>query len=84
MRQMIDLEIRNGDLSSALSLMQAHGSSVVLNYGEDNDAWECSWIVEGRRITDFGRNADVAVCRVLARIRDALTAREAATREGEP
>lgn len=40
---------KRGRLYRALSYMAKHGSSVVLNYGEDTGQWECSWIVEGHR-----------------------------------
>jgi len=36
--------------------MAHHGSSVLLNWGEDNKAWECSWITGGSRFTGFDAN----------------------------
>src|SRR5687767_125704 len=35
-------------------LMQEHGQSFTLNWGEDNALWECSWI-SGKRYTGFSR-----------------------------
>lgn len=34
-----------------LNWMKAHGQSVMLTWGEDNDYWECSWITPGKRYT---------------------------------
>lgn len=72
MKEHIDLELAAGDLSSILSLMKTYGSSVILNWGEDNDAWECSWITDGKRYTDFSRNAEMAARRVLMKVRGAM------------
>ena len=41
------------DLSGALEYMRAHGSSVLLNWGEDTTLWECSWITGGDRYTGW-------------------------------
>ena len=44
--------------------MQHHGSSLTLNWGEDTDAWECSWITGGLRFTGcsvYWRGAVIAV-----------------------
>lgn len=38
-----------GALELYLCWMKIHGSSVILNWGEDNNAWECSWISSGER-----------------------------------
>lgn len=40
--------------------MQAHGQSVTLNWGEDNELWECSWIASGERYSGFDRNIFMA------------------------
>jgi hypothetical protein len=47
-----------------VSLMQAQGSSFTLNWGEDNDQWECSWITSGTRYTAFGGTMQAAISRV--------------------
>lgn len=44
------------NIEQALAFMRQHGSSVVLNWGEDNDLWECSWITSGKRYTGFSRD----------------------------
>ena len=39
-------------LSDMLGWMAVHSQSVILNYGEDNQMWECSWIISsGKRFT---------------------------------
>ncbi|HYF40716.1 MAG TPA: hypothetical protein VD930_13560 [Gemmatimonadales bacterium] len=44
-------------LASILDYMKQHGSSVTLNWGEDNNLWECSWITGGKRYTGFREDA---------------------------
>lgn len=44
-------------------LFMAHkGSSVELNWGEDTDAWECSWITGGTRFVGAANIAPLAIC----------------------
>lgn len=52
--------VRYCDLVGLLEGMEERGSSVDLNYGEDNRMWECSWIVGGERFTSFGSGPDEA------------------------
>lgn len=40
-------------LNAVLEKMARQGSSVLLNWGEDNRLWECSWITSGKRFTSF-------------------------------
>lgn len=42
-----------GDLHVIMTYMQRRGSSVVLNFGEDTEQWECSWITDGKRHIAF-------------------------------
>jgi hypothetical protein len=51
-----------GSLYGALLFMARHGSSVVLNYGEDTEQWECSWIVNGRRFVGIEADPEAALC----------------------
>jgi hypothetical protein len=46
-----------------VEFMREHGQSVDLNWGEDNDLWEVSWITGGKRYTGFSKSAPLAVCR---------------------
>jgi len=48
-------------VEEALQWMKVHGSSVCLNYGEDNDLWECSWITSGKRYTGFSKEVRGAI-----------------------
>ncbi|HEY8691119.1 MAG TPA: hypothetical protein VIR57_00110 [Chloroflexota bacterium] len=41
--------------------MQHEGSSVTLNWGEDNGLWECSWITGGKRFTGFSSDPEDAL-----------------------
>lgn len=48
-------------LPDVLRAMSDRGTSVLLNWGEDNNLWECSWITGGKRYTGFSRFPQVAV-----------------------
>lgn len=51
------------DISSAwriLELMQEHGQSVVLSWGEETGQWECAWI-SGERFTGMHGSLQAAV-----------------------
>lgn len=54
-----------GAAGHVLAYMVGHGSSVDLNWGEDTDAWECSWITSGDRSTGFAGKEQpaLAICR---------------------
>jgi hypothetical protein len=49
-----------------LDTMKRKGQSIVLNWGEDNDCWECSWITGGRRWTAVSRKRGRAVAEAWA------------------
>jgi hypothetical protein len=49
-----------GELYDLLIHMREHGSSVILNWGEDNDLWEASFISGGIRYTAFSISPLVA------------------------
>jgi hypothetical protein len=51
----------NPDLIQVLGYMQRYGSSIILNWGEDDDTWECSWVTSGKRFTSKRRNLIVAI-----------------------
>jgi hypothetical protein len=50
-------------VNKLLHAMKAAGSSVLLNWGEDNGLWECSWITSGRRHVGISEFMDMAVQR---------------------
>lgn len=49
----------------ALTWMQELGSSVLLNWGEDDNLWECSWITLGKRFTGNSENMTAAIVACL-------------------
>ncbi len=73
-RSETDLEdvIEYCDLQDLLEKMQERGSSVDLNYGEDNGSWECSWIVGGQRFTEFSSVPDDAARSCARKVLDHL------------
>lgn len=48
-------------LEDALREMKEGSSSVLLNWGEDDGLWECSWIVGGKRYTAHHHQPRTAV-----------------------
>lgn len=41
--------------------MQAKGSSLLLNWAEDDGLWECSWITSGNRHVGHSTGLDGAI-----------------------
>lgn len=56
------------ELPTMLAYMQRHGSSVILNYGEDTGLWECSWITGGDRFTSVCETPTRAAREVLDKV----------------
>jgi hypothetical protein len=54
-----------GSVEMKLGFMRHHGSSVLLNWGEDNGIWECSWITSGVRHVGLAVDMALAVHRAL-------------------
>lgn len=59
-------------LRGKLQLMADRGSSVTLNWGEDTNAWECSWITGGKRFSASEERMEDAVNLVLAQVKISL------------
>lgn len=62
--------IKRDTLGDTLTMMAKHGQSVLLNWGEDNNLWECSWITSGIRLTGFGLTPEVALSECIAKARN--------------
>ena len=62
------MEIPRGDtsLEHLFSVMQAHGSSVTLNWGEDNERWEVAWITSGTRYIGVSKESTVATQQAIS------------------
>ena len=56
---------RLSTLEERLESMARRGQSVTLNYGEEDNLWECSWITGGKRYTTFDKSPTVAVAKCL-------------------
>lgn len=54
------ISVATASLGEILVDMEEHSQSVTLNWGEDNNLWECSWITGGVRYTSFSRNPRTA------------------------
>jgi hypothetical protein len=48
-------------IAARLEEMKAKGSSIVLNWAEDDNLWECSWISSGKRYTGFHQDLRMAI-----------------------
>lgn len=51
-----------------LSFMGMHGQSVTLNWGEDDNLWECSWITSGTRFTTLAKNYEDAIAQTARKV----------------
>ena len=58
-------------LEAILDWMSQKGQSVELNWGEDNNSWECSWITGGIRYSGFDRSIRSAITAAQVRCFDA-------------
>lgn len=62
--------LQSESLADVLGWMAINSQSVILNYGEDNSQWECSWIVpRGERFTSVEKTPLEAVKVVLNQVR---------------
>lgn len=62
--------IKSENLPSILDWMAFHSQSLILNHGEDNQLWECYWIVdEGKRFTSVEATPMLALKDVLNDVR---------------
>jgi hypothetical protein len=48
-------------LADVLETMAERGTSVTLNWGEDNNLWEVCWITNGKRHVGFGKTPESGV-----------------------
>jgi hypothetical protein len=55
------------NLEDLLKEMTDHGSSLILNWGEDNGCWEVSWITGGERFTYVSNDIRHALAEVVAK-----------------
>ncbi|HEY1294710.1 MAG TPA: hypothetical protein VGJ60_16655 [Chloroflexota bacterium] len=53
-----------------------HGSSLMLNWGEDTGCWEFEWISSGQRFRAVSRKLHIALQQVDALARGTLAPRE--------
>ena len=64
--------LRSDHVPDLLGWMAAHGSSVILNWGEDNNQWECSWITGGNRFTAVRARIVDSIKDVLGSVRNEM------------
>jgi hypothetical protein len=55
-----------------LEIMQEHGQSVTLNWGEDTGQWECSWITGGGRFTGISSAPATAILFAARKVVDGV------------
>lgn len=48
-------------LLELINYMTEHGSSLIMNWGEDTGMWECSWITGGVRIIVVSKELEAAL-----------------------
>ena len=60
--QWVALKTHQGtSIEDVLVWMSCKGSAVSLSFGEDTNAWECSWITGGERFTGIHGTARLAI-----------------------
>ena len=59
----------NNAIPRALTWMKDNGSSILLNWGEDDNLWECSWITGGKRYTCSTENMTTAIVGALLKVK---------------
>lgn len=59
-------------LETKLGFMKDHGQSVLLNWAEDDNLWECSWITGGDRYSGYSLSIAEAVAQCFEVSRRAL------------
>lgn len=64
-------------LTTKLEWMAHHAQSVILNYGKDNQMWECSWIVGDKRFTSVSDAPHNAVRDILILVRTEILTKNA-------
>ena len=57
-------------LEEPVEFMINHGSSLQLNWGEDNGCWEVSWITGGERFCGVSRDLREAMVVAIKAARD--------------
>jgi hypothetical protein len=55
-------------LQDVLDKMTQEGSSVLLNWGEDTNNWECSWITGGRRYVSHAAWLEGAIAHCIGQV----------------
>lgn len=73
-----------GSAVDLLNFMRAHGSSVLLNWGEDDNLWECSWITGGERFTEVSLELEPSVRRCGLKVFREMEARTQPTASAGP
>lgn len=62
------LFVQEATVEQVLEWMKYNGSSVLLNWGEDDDCWECSWITGGIRFTGCQSGMIMAIAESLNKL----------------
>lgn len=60
------------DMEASINWMADNGSSLILNWGDDNELWEAAWILDGKRYCGFSRSPREAVIQAVEKARDAI------------
>ena len=63
---MSDIQIRHW--VDSIVFLKNHSCSFMLNWGEDNDVWECSVISSGERLSVFNSSMFAAVTELYDKV----------------
>ena len=62
-------QAENNAIPRALTWMKDGGTSVLLNWSENDNLWECSWITGGKRYTGATENMTTAIVACLLKVK---------------
>lgn len=72
-RQMVAFGLSIASLEKKLEWMTQNGQSLVLNWGEDNNLWECCWIgANGKRYTAFKKDVSQGLTECIKQLFETL------------
>lgn len=72
-RQMVAFGLSIVSLEKKLEWMTQNGQSLLLNWGEDNNLWECCWIgANGKRYTAFEKDVSTGLTSCIKQLFEAL------------
>ena len=72
-RKMVAFGLSIASLEKKLEWMTQNGQSLLLEWGEDDNLWECSWIdANGKRYTAFEKDVSQGLSECIKKLFETL------------